>query len=107
MTSKEISGGVAHEMPADLKKALISAPESLAAWENITPLARNEWICWTVTVKTAETRQNHIERAVSELAEGKRRPCCWIGCVHRSDKEMSPSQKFILGRKSKSKTTSN
>lgn len=99
--TKTISGGVAHELPADLQKALTSNPDALAAWEDITPLARNEWICWTVTVKNPKTRENHVKRAAAELAEGKRRPCCWIGCVHRQDKEMSSSQKYILNRKSK------
>jgi uncharacterized protein YdeI (YjbR/CyaY-like superfamily) len=103
MTKQTIAGGVAHELPADLRKALTSAPKALAAWEDITPLARNEWICWTVTVKTAETRKNHVERTVAELIEGKRRPCCWIGCIHRTDKPMSAAQKFVLNRKSKTK----
>lgn len=99
--TKEISGGVAHELPKDLKDALISNSKALTAWESITPLARNEWICWTITVKNPKTRENHIKRAITELGEGKRRPCCWIGCIHRQDKEMSASQKFILGNKSK------
>lgn len=98
MATKEIASGVAHKMPKDLEKALLALPDALAAWENITPLARNEWICWTISVKTDGTRRNHVERAVKELAEGKRRPCCWIGCVHRKDKPMSASQKFILRR---------
>lgn len=103
MPTKEISGGVAHNMPADLKKALTSDKKALEKWEDITPLARNEWICWVISVKLAETRKEHIERLVSELKEGKRRPCCWIGCIHRKDKPMSASQKWILGRKTDKK----
>lgn len=94
----KIAGGVVHELPTDLRKALIASPKALAAWEDITPLARNEWICWTITVKNAETRKNHVERTVSELIEGMRRPCCWVGCIHRTDKEMSPAQKFVTSR---------
>lgn len=101
MFTKVISSGTAHKLPADMRKALLSSPKALAAWEDITPLARNEWICWTVTVKTAETRKNHVERTISELIEGKRRPCCWIGCIHRTDKPMSAAQKYVLSRKSK------
>ena len=71
-------------MPSDLQKALTSTPGALSAWKNITPLARNEWICWTISVKKPETRKHHIERARVELVEGKRRPCCWAGCPHRS-----------------------
>lgn len=95
---KKISSGVAHKLPMDLREALSSAPKTLAVWEDITPLARNEWICWTISVKNPETRKNHVERAITELAEGKRRPCCWLGCIHRTDKAMSPSQKYVVGR---------
>jgi len=102
MTIKALSEGVAHKLPSDLKKALISNPKALTAWENITPLARNEWICWNISVKQPETRKNHIERTVTELQEGKRRPCCWIGCIHRTDKPISPSQKWVLEKQSKS-----
>lgn len=73
---------------------------ALTRWEEITPLARNEWICWVESVKKAATRAEHIERAVKQLKEGKRRPCCWMGCTHRTDKPLSPSQKFLLERKS-------
>jgi hypothetical protein len=100
---KTISGGTVHTLPADLRKALTAAPKALAAWEDITPLARNEWICWATTVKSLDTRKNHIERVISELTEGKRRPCCWMGCIHRKDKAISPSVRWVLSRKSKSK----
>jgi uncharacterized protein YdeI (YjbR/CyaY-like superfamily) len=99
--TKKVSGGVAHNMPADLRSALLSSPKALTAWESITPLARNEWICWTVSVKRKETRDEHVVRAISELKEGMRRPCCWVGCIHRADKPMSPSQKFVTGPRSK------
>lgn len=98
---KKISDGVAHKMPEDLRKALLSSASALAAWENITPLARNEWICWVEAVKRHETRDDHVKRVASELIEGKRRPCCWIGCVHRKDKPISSSQRYILSSKSK------
>jgi hypothetical protein len=99
--TKNISGGVAHEMPADLRKGLMSDRKALAAWEDITPLARNEWICWTISVKTPSKREEHVDRVVSELKEGMRRPCCWFGCTHRTDKAISRSQKFVLSRLSK------
>lgn len=77
-----LSDGTAHILPQDFKKALAEKSASLAAWEGITPLARNEWICWVESVKKTETRTRHIKRAVAELAEGKRRPCCWVGlCI--------------------------
>lgn len=101
MNAKTMPGGTAHALPADLKKAVGRSAKARAAWESLTPLARNEWICWTVSVKKAETRDEHVRRAVEELAEGKRRPCCWMGCIHRKDKEVSPSVRGILARRAK------
>jgi hypothetical protein len=101
-TSKRtISGGVVHTLPADLQKALAADASALAAWEDITPLARNEWICWTVTVKQQKTRDEHVKRVISELKEGMRRPCCWLGCIHRTDKPISPSVQYVLSKRSK------
>jgi uncharacterized protein YdeI (YjbR/CyaY-like superfamily) len=81
--TKEITGGVVHKVPADLRKVLTSDKHALAVWEDITPLARNEWICWIESVKKPETRDLHVGRTRAELLEGKRRPCCWAGCPHR------------------------
>lgn len=81
-----IANGVVHKVPVDLRKTLISDPKARAAWEDITPLARNEWICWVESVKKPETRELHIKRVRTELIEGIRRPCCWAGCIHRSSK---------------------
>lgn len=101
MSKLTIPAGVAHKLPADLRKALSANRVALAKWEDITSLARNEWICWVESVKTPEIRMQHVERVVSQLKEGARRPCCWMGCVHRKDKALSPSQKFILRKRSK------
>lgn len=96
-----ISGGVAHKVPADLREALTSDHKALAMWESLTPLARNEWICWITFVKQDKTRKHHIKRAVTELKEGKRRPCCWLGCIHRTDKKISPSVQYVLNKRRK------
>jgi Bacteriocin-protection, YdeI or OmpD-Associated len=96
-----VSGGTVHKIPDDLKKALTSDSKALAIWESLTPLTRNEWICWTTLVKKEETRKDHVRRVVAELKEGMRRPCCWIGCIHRNDKPLSPSVKYILSKRSK------
>jgi uncharacterized protein YdeI (YjbR/CyaY-like superfamily) len=82
-TKKAISPGAVHHVPLDLRKVLISDPVAWAKWKDITPLARNEWICWVISVKKAETRRQHIDRVRTELKEGMRRPCCWPGCPHR------------------------
>lgn len=101
-----ISGGVVHQVPDDLRAALTADPNALAAWESLTPLARNEWICWTISVKKAQTRQQHVDRVRSELKEGMRRPCCWLGCIHRTDKPISKSVQYVLSKRQKSKKVS-
>ena len=101
MTQQSIPGGVCHQVPADLKAALSANPTVVAAWESLTPLARNEWICWTVCVKQANTRADHVRRVPAELLEGKRRPCCWIGCIHRKDKKVSPSVRAVLAKRAR------
>lgn len=83
MTHTNIPAGTVHTMPRDLRNALLVDTESLAAWQDITPLARNEWICWVESAKLIETRARRVSRTHTELAEGKRRPCCWPGCIHR------------------------
>ena len=83
MVKKTIPGGVVHALPADLKKALTASAKALEAWNDITPLARNEWICWIESAKKADTRNRRIDWGCSNLEDGKRRPCCWPGCPHR------------------------
>lgn len=102
---KNILNGVVHTVPADLRKALSHDQKALAKWEDITPLARNEWICWVESVKKPETRKEHVERVCSELKEGMRRPCCWLGCIHRTDKPISRSVQWMLSKKSKKKSS--
>jgi uncharacterized protein YdeI (YjbR/CyaY-like superfamily) len=80
---RNIPGGVVHELPDDLLQALTHNAEALRTWEDITPLARNEWICWVESAKKDETRRKRIDWGCSNLREGKRRPCCWPGCPHR------------------------
>ena len=83
VSSKRVPGGVVHELPADLRDALIANSTALAAWKDITPLARNEFICWVEDAKQQMTRKRRIRRTQEELEEGQRRPCCWPGCKHR------------------------
>lgn len=98
MDKQKLSNGTVHKLPADLREALLSNEAASKAWEGITPLARNEWICWVISVKQQKTREEHVKRTSKELTEGKRRPCCWIGCIHRTDKSISPSQKYVLNK---------
>jgi len=72
-----------HGMPVDLRRAIDSVSKVKKAWKDITPLARNEWICWVTSAKKLETRNKRIKRTCEDLMNGKRRPCCWPGCSHR------------------------
>jgi len=83
VSSPRVPGGVVHELPGDLRKALIANPNAMDAWNDITPLARNEFICWVEDAKQETTRERRIRRTQEELEEGQRRPCCWPGCKHR------------------------
>src|SRR5215207_10211887 len=83
VSSQRVPGGVVHKVPADLRKALIANTTALDAWQDITPLARNEFICWVEDAKKEATRERRIRRTQEELEEGQRRPCCWPGCSHR------------------------
>ena len=78
-----IAGGVVHDLPGDFADALRGNSAALATWQDITPLARNEWICWIESAKKAETRVKRIHWGCDNLSDGKRRPCCWPGCPHR------------------------
>lgn len=72
-----------HDLPDDLRDGLLASVTALEAWLDITPLARNEFICWVEDAKQQATRERRIRRTREELEEGMRRPCCWPGCKHR------------------------
>jgi uncharacterized protein YdeI (YjbR/CyaY-like superfamily) len=78
-----VPGGVVHKLPTDLRAALLGNSTALALWNDITPLARNEFICWVEDAKQEKTRERRIRRTQEELEDGMRRPCCWPGCKHR------------------------
>ena len=92
----KISSGTVHNLPSDLRNHLLDHPNMLKAWQDITPLARNEFICWIISAKKPETRVRRITISQYKLENGERRPCCWIGCIHRTDKDISPSVRGIL-----------
>ena len=83
MGSPRVPGGAVHKLPADLRTILIAHPVALDAWRDITPLARNEFICWVEDARQVATRERRSRRTTEELEEGMRRPCCWPGCRHR------------------------
>jgi len=83
MSIPKIQTGVVHKVPQDVREVLLGNTDVLELWNDLTPLARNEWICWVVSVAKAETREKHLKRLCEDLRKGKRRPCCWAGCPHR------------------------
>jgi hypothetical protein len=88
--------GTVHEASDDLQTALRSDPQAFALWARLTPLGRNEFICWVEDAKQEKTRLRRIVRTCEELLEGKKRPCCWAGCIHRADKAPSRWQQAVL-----------
>lgn len=88
--------GTAHQAGADLEAAVRADADVLDLWRGLTPLGRNEFICWVEDAKQPQTRQRRIERTTEELREGKKRPCCWAGCIHRTDKPPSRWQQAVL-----------
>jgi len=95
MKNQAIAEGVVHTVPTDIKAALLGNNALLEKWNKLTPLARNEWICWTTIVKQEDTRKDHIRRLSEEILEGKKRPCCWPGCPHRRES----AKKWFKGMK--------
>ncbi len=88
--------GTVHEAGGDLQTAVRSDPKVFELWEGLTPLGRNEFICWVDDAKQPKSRQRRIARTCDQLLEGKKRPCCWAGCTHRADKAPSRWQQAVL-----------
>ncbi|MCA9232516.1 MAG: YdeI/OmpD-associated family protein [Planctomycetales bacterium] len=83
MSEKVLPGGTVHDLPPDLRAAIESDSNVRNLWLGITPLARNEWVCWVTSPKKAETRARRIDVGIDKMRKGMRRPCCWPGCPHR------------------------
>ena len=99
--NRDISGGLVHDVPTDLVDALVESEEITNLWENLTPIGRNEFICWIEDAKREKTRLRRVRRTVEEIAEGRKRPCCWPGCIHRTDKKPGKWQQSVLIDKKK------
>ena len=94
--AQDFPQGGAHEAGADLEAAIRADAALFALWSGLTPLGRNKFICWVEDANQAQTRQRRIVRTAEELREGKKRPCCWAGCIHRTDKAPSRWQQAVL-----------
>lgn len=97
----EFPSGTVHRARPDMEAAIRADTEVLALWQGLTPLGRNEFICWVDDARQAKTRERRIARTMEELREGKRRPCCWAGCVHRADKAPGRWQLAMLAGKNR------
>ena len=82
MNTLKISSGTVHGVTKELREIIASSPSILSVWEDITPLARNEWLCWITSAKEDETRERRIRIMLDKFKKGERRPCCWAGCIH-------------------------
>ncbi|MFT3900506.1 MAG: YdeI/OmpD-associated family protein [Gordonia sp. (in: high G+C Gram-positive bacteria)] len=80
--------------PDDFASALAAAPDTADLWDEITPMARWEWVRWIGATKNPQTRERRIEVAIDKLRKGKRRPCCFdlSSCT---DPEVAKSGKLI------------
>jgi hypothetical protein len=66
------------EVPPDLQKALAAAPRKIRdIWNDITPMARWEWVRWVNATRNPDTRKRRVEVSISKMSSGKRRPCCF------------------------------
>ena len=83
MSTNKDDVGIMHKIPQDLRKAIGSNTVVKNLWMDITPLARNEWICWIISAKKEGTRKYRISVGLDKMKKGMRRPCCWAGCPHR------------------------
>lgn len=96
--TKLLAGTVHDKVPRFVVEMLQRDSVALATWQDITPLARNEWICLATSGKSEETKERRLKRIKDQLHRGQRRPCCWTGCPHRSDKPLSRSQKWVASK---------
>ncbi len=96
MTNSTPLSGILHTITEDISQALEDNTVVLEKWNQLTPIQRNEWICWITIVKKSETRLNHIQRMLEEIKTGHKNPCCWPGCPHRN-----PNTQKWFGKKVK------
>ena len=66
------------KLPQDFEAALATAPEKIQnLWQDITPMARWEWVRWVNATPNPDTRKRRVEVSISKMKSGKRRPCCF------------------------------
>ncbi|MFT3837353.1 MAG: YdeI/OmpD-associated family protein [Myxococcaceae bacterium] len=84
------------EVPTDLNAALKGAPKNIQQlWQQITPMARWEWVRWVNATRNPDTRAKRVEVSLSKMKSGKRRPCCF-NLASCTDPELSKNGKLSL-----------
>jgi len=85
------------KLPSDLEAALSAAPDKVRArWQDITPMARWEWVRWVNATRNPDTRRRRVEVSISKLSSGKRRPCCF-NLAACTDPELSRNGRLVEG----------
>ncbi len=82
-------------VPQDLKTALVTAPQKIQdLWQDITPMARWEWVRWVNATNNGDTRKRRVEVGISKMNSGKRRPCCF-NLVACTDPDLSRNGRLL------------
>ncbi len=76
MSDTSIAGGTLHELPDQIRELLLTDDDVHALRDALTPLARNERICWVTSAKKTETQAKRLQRLAEDILAGKKRPCC-------------------------------
>ena len=72
MPTQVIGTTLLHKVPKDLQEVLKSNHDVFQLWNRLTPLARNEWVCWVTMVKKDETRQEHFGRVALIVGQAQK-----------------------------------
>ncbi len=82
-------------VPPDLAAALAAAPQKIQdLWDEITPMARWEWVRWVNATNNPDTRTRRVEVSISKMKSGKRRPCCF-NLAACTDPDLSKNGRFL------------
>ena len=82
-------------VPPDLEAALADAPQKIReVWEDITPMARWEWVRWVNETRSPDTRRRRVAVSLSKMNSGKRRPCCF-DLASCTDPELARSGRLV------------
>jgi uncharacterized protein YdeI (YjbR/CyaY-like superfamily) len=88
-----MTAGTKEKVPKDLRNVLAANPGAKEKWEDLTPIARRDFISWIDAAKQPETRKRRIARTPDMLASGKRRPCCYARVPLNLSKALNASPK--------------